>query len=252
MVIQYCSDLHLEFKENREYMKSNPISAIGDILVLAGDIVPFAVMDKHKDFFSYVADHFSAIYWLPGNHEYYYSDIADKSGVLNEKIRGNVFLVNNTSVDYEDIRLIFSTLWSTINPVNQWHIEHGMNDFQVIKFKGKRFSVPVYNQLHAESRDFIQAQLNNKRTGKTVVITHHVPTFQNYPVRYKNDILSEAFAVELFSLIEQTSPDFWIYGHHHTNGTSFKIGLTAMLTNQLGYVKYNEHQGFRPDQHILL
>jgi len=113
MKIQYASDLHLEFPDNKEFIKKRPLQPVGDVLVLAGDIVPFAFIDKYKDFLNYVADHFEATYWLPGNYEYYY-DIAQKSGVLNEKIWSNVFLVNNTSVVHKNTRLLFSTLWSYI------------------------------------------------------------------------------------------------------------------------------------------
>ncbi len=239
--IQYASDLHLEFPANKELIKRRPLQPEGEILVLAGDIVPFAIMDKHHDFFSYVADHFKTTYWLPGNHEYYRFDIADKSGVLHEQIRSNVLLVNNISVVQENVRLIFSTLWSKISNRYQWQIERGLNDFLLIKHKGFRFSAEQYNQLHEESLDFLQTELSTAKDGKVAVFTHHCPTFLNYPERYKGDVLNEAFAVELYDLIEASNIAFWVYGHHHQNIPEFCIGNTRLNTNQLGNVQRNEH-----------
>lgn len=242
--LQYASDLHLEFPANKEFLKQHPLQPVGDVLVLAGDIVPFAVMDKHQDFFSFLADNFKTTYWLPGNHEYYHFDIAEKSGVLNEAIRSNVFWVNNTSVLHEHVKLVFSTLWSRISPGYQWQIERSLSDFHVIKHKGYRFSAEQYNQLHAESLAFVQNELINNQNGQTAVFTHHCPTFLNYPEQYKGDILNEAFAVELHDLIEASEIASWVYGHHHTNTPEFTIGNTKLITNQLGYVQRNEHRLF--------
>jgi predicted phosphohydrolase len=252
MTIQYASDLHLEFSQNRDFIKENTLIPEGDILLLAGDIVPFAVMHKHADFFNYISDHFQHTYWVPGNHEYYNSDIADRSGVLKEKIRDNVYLVNNIAVEHDDTAFIFSTLWSNISPVYAWQIQQGMSDFHVINYKGLPFSVEHFNQLHEESISFVKKTLQEKSSLKTVVVSHHIPTFQNYPEQYKGSILSEAFAVELFDLIASDGPDYWIYGHHHSNISDFEIGKTKLLTNQLGYVKYSEHKFFDRAKTIVL
>mgnify|MGYP002639155586 CR=1 FL=1 len=243
MKIQYASDLHLEFPKNKEFLMNNPILPVGDILVLAGDIVPFAIMDKHADFFSYVSDNFENTYWIPGNHEYYFYDLADKCGCFHEKIRDNVHLLNNTLINKDGVDLIFSTLWSQISHANQWDIERGMNDFHLIKYLGHRFTAEQYNQLHLESLSFLQKALNNK-ANKSAVITHHLPTFMNYPEKYKSSKLNEAFAVELFDLIDSIGPDVWIYGHTHGNTDEFSIANTRIMTNQLGYVNYNEHDDF--------
>lgn len=248
--LQYASDLHLEFPENKKFLRSRPLKPVGNVLALAGDIVPFALMDKHSDFFNFLSDHFETTYWLPGNHEYYHFEAAEKSGVLHEKIRSNVFLVNNTSVVHENTNLIFSTLWSKISPENQWQIERSMNDFYVIKFNGYRLSAEKYNMLHEECLAFITATLQENRAENTVVFTHHTPTFLNYPEQYKGDILNEAFAVELIELIESSDIDYWVYGHHHSNTPEFAIGNTKLITNQLGYVQNNEHLLFDPGKCI--
>lgn len=246
--IQYASDLHLEFPANKEFLRRQPLQAMGEVLVLAGDVVPFAVIELHQDFFSFLADHFKATYWLPGNHEYYHYDLADKSGVLHEAIRSNVFLVNNVSVVHEQRKLIFSTLWSHISPGNLWHIERGLNDFRYIKYKGHRFSAEVFNQLHHESLAFIQKEIEAGQNANTAVFTHYCPTFLNYPAQYKGDVLNEAFAVELYELIASSEISAWVYGHHHTNTPAFNIGNTLLLTNQLGYVDRNEQQTFESDK----
>lgn len=252
MTIQYASDLHLEFPQNRRFLKVNPLKPIGDVLLLAGDIVPFAELDYHDNFFNYISNHFQHVWWIPGNHEYYNSDIADRSGTIHEEIRSNVHLVNNKSVYLGGIRFIFSTLWSKIHQDNFWLIENNINDFHVIKREGRHFSASHFNQLHTESVQFLESELATGDLTKTIVLTHHVPTFMNYPEKYKTDKLNGAFATELSELIEAFPPAYWIYGHHHHNTENFEIGVTQMLTNQLGYVQLNEHRLFKTDLHVSI
>jgi predicted phosphohydrolase len=209
-------------------------------------------MDRHKDFFNFLSDNFNSTYWLPGNHEYYHSDIKARSGFLHEKIRDNVLLVNNTAIEHEGVNLIFSTLWSRIGIVNEWEIRNSMADFKVIMDGDGIFDVTAYNALHINSMDFLRTALADRPPGKTIVVSHNVPTFQHYPEQYKGSVLNEAFAVELSDLIMETSPDYWIYGHTHGNTEDFEIGNTKLLTNQLGYVKYKEHLAFQDDKCITI
>lgn len=247
MRIQYCSDLHLEFRENKEFLRSNPLQPKGDILLLTGDIVPFALMHKYSDFFDYLADHFETTYWLPGNHEYYHSNITERCGQLNEKIRNNVFLINNQTVIHNGVNLIFSTLWAKISPSHQWTIQQSISDFKVIHYNRYPFTPSHFNQLHEESIQFLSQEVNKE---KSIVVTHHVPTFINYPEQYNGSPLNEAFGVELYDFIKTSACIYWFYGHHHTYIDCFQIGSTKLITNQLGYVKYNEHSCFNVDAFV--
>jgi len=250
MILQYASDLHLEFPENRKYLSLHPLQPVGDIMLLAGDIVPFARMDEHSDFFNFLSDHFKTTYWIPGNHEYYHSDIAAKSGTLNEKIRSNVFLINNMTVQLEDIDLIFSTLWSKISPEHEIRLEEAMNDYRHITYFQHRLKPQHINKINHESVGFLHQELEKNPLNKKVVITHHVPSFINAPDKYKGSILHEAMGVELSGMIEKIGPDYWIYGHIHRNNPDFYIGKTILLTNQLGYVMKDEQRLFKTSKTI--
>lgn len=250
MLIQYCSDLHLEFPINRKYLQANPIIPTGEILLLGGDIVPFSEMDKRNEFFDFVADHFEQTYWVPGNHEYYRSDIAQTGAMRCERIRSNVSLVNNYAVVYKEVRLIFSTLWSKIGPLHEFEILKSMADFRLIKNNGKSLSIDDYNVLHEQCKNFIFAEFERKSVQKTIVVSHHIPTFLHYPERFKHSPINEAFAVELYGEIERSNVDYWIFGHTHEVVPDFTIAKTILTTNQLGYVEYGEHLRF--DRHKII
>lgn len=244
MKIQYCSDLHLEFPENKRYMQRFPLEPQGDILILAGDIVLFKMMKEHNDFFNFCAANFETTYWIPGNHEYYRSDLADVKIPLYEKIKDNVFLLNNQTIAYKNLELIFSTLWSYIPPQHEWAVQKNVNDFYQIKNNGKKFTAADFNALHQTGKDFLKTTLTVPTEKQRLVITHHVPTLMHFPAQYRNSDINSAFATELFDIIESSNAAYWIYGHHHYNTPAFKIGNTTLLTNQLGYVQQNEHQLF--------
>lgn len=244
MKIQYCSDLHLEMPANAAYMKKWPLEPEGEVLILAGDILPFSLHKTEAEFIDYIADHFGMVYWVPGNHEYFGIDAATVANPLLEKLRSNVWLGNNQVLVHKDVSLICTTLWSKINVINALDIQRSVTDFRNIEWEGKRFTTREFNQLHNQSMTFLKGALTEVSTEKKIVVTHHVPTLQNYPNRYKNSPINGAFVTELFELVHDSGAHFWIYGHHHYNIPAFTIGSTTLLTNQLGYVQRGENNWF--------
>jgi hypothetical protein len=254
MFFQFASDLHLEFPRNKKYLLKKPLQPKAEILILGGDIMPFGAMDAHADFWNYISDHFKQTYWLPGNHEYYGFDVAQKPTNFRESIRSNIDLLNNEIVTINEVEFIFTTLWSHVSPLNQFLIHRRMNDFYQIKFEGAAISSDAYNSLHQVALDFlnkafvpmVESNTHPDTPIRKVVVTHHLPTFQHYPKQYINDPIREGFATELAHLIEASNCSHWIFGHHHSNIPSFQMGNTQLHTNQLGYVQYGEHNHFNP------
>lgn len=105
MKIQYASDLHLEFPEQRAAINSKTLRPVGDILILAGDICYLREDHFKFSFFDYCADSFNQTYLIPGNHETYSNcfDIAELTPDFSIQIRDNVQYLNNKSVEIENI-----------------------------------------------------------------------------------------------------------------------------------------------------
>ena len=249
MRIQYCSDLHLEFEQNSKYLTTLPISVCGEILILAGDIVPLHDEFLNDSFFSFISRNFRQVFWVPGNHEYYYRNISDYSSSFSIKIHDNINIVSNVELQYEGIQFIFSTLWSRISRVNEKDIVQRVSDFECITCNNKKLRVSDFNKLHEGSLSFIKQSLNIKKS-KTVVVTHHLPSLLCNAALHNTSNINEAFCVDLTEYIEESNADFWIYGHSHYNQKPLFIGNTIMLTNQLGYVHLNEYQSFKQNAYF--
>ena len=249
--IQYCSDLHLEFASNYRFLLSNKLTPKADILVLAGDITLFGKNFEADSYFDFLSQSFQRVFWVPGNHEYYKVDI--NSYAFNEfAIRENFHIVNNKVIENDGVSIIFTTLWGKISPQQEENIRRNLNDFSLITIEGEAFCPMHFNLLHQQSLDFLNDSFKSLNAKKSIVVTHHVPTFMNYPKVYVKSPLNEAFAVELLDLIEEYQPEAWIYGHTHYNTPEFCIGKTRLLTNQLGYVDMGEHKTFSTNKVLTL
>jgi len=114
MKIQLASDLHLEFPENREWIKNNPLIPKGDVLLLAGDIISDKYKKKARGFYEKIAKDFPFIISTMGNHEFYKGEVKYAYPFYKSNISENHIRLNNQSYIIDDIKFIVSTLWSHV------------------------------------------------------------------------------------------------------------------------------------------
>jgi Icc-related predicted phosphoesterase len=254
MHIQYASDLHLEFKENSLYLYENPLSVMGEILVLAGDILLFGKnkLEQHP-FLDWCADNFRETYIIPGNHEYYDGVELSKSIIDFEYfLRPNVRYINNKSIIINHTEFFFTTLWCVIDIAQLISVQMGVTDCHRIIFNGRRFTSQDYEVVHQQCFSWLKKALEVSSAEHKVIVTHHCPTDRFHDPRFVESSINSAFVVRLDYFIEHSNADYCIFGHTHYNSGGTTIGKTQMICNQLGYVKYQEHKKFNPEAFICI
>ena len=248
MKIQFCSDLHLEFAANQKWLQKNPIPALAETLIIAGDTFYLGRDYSKLDVIKKMADDFKQVYLIQGNHEFYGGYDFDWAGrSFTEMIFDNVQMVNNQVIEKEGIQLIFSTMWSQINN-NIREVTKFMADFRLIQKRTERINVHDYNKAHAACFEFLEEAV--AKAGKKIVVTHHLPSASCNVKEFKNSPINEGFMVDKTAFISDSEIDYWIYGHSHRNKADFEINGTKMVTNQLGYTEFSEGYGFNASRVI--
>lgn len=256
--IQYVSDLHLEFPDNRAWLAAHPLEVTGDILLIAGDTayldLPESGRETYKayDFWDWASRNYKQVIVCLGNHDFYgYYDLATMPDGYCLDIRPNVKAYYNSVVHLPDVDFIVSTLWSRIEPENEYLVERGVSDFYRIKYEGHRLNAQNFNAEHERCFAFIKQAVADSHAKTKIVLTHHVPTQLCTAPEFKGSTINGAFTVELGDYIADSEIDYWIYGHSHRNMDA-QIGKTHILSNQFGYLSHGEPQnnGFDPKRHL--
>lgn len=251
MKTQYASDLHLEFDMNSWFLKQNPLLPVGDILILSGDISYLRNDFYENPFFDYVSQNWKTVYWLPGNHEFYCGiDMSEYDFSDTIAIRKNVFLLNNKTIEINDVHFIFSTFWSEIQKNEAKFIERNVSDFHLIVSDGQKLTAKKFNELHKTSLQFLKKETKRLKTRKKIIVTHHLPSNQCNATEFLGSKINSAFCTELTGFVKECEADYWIYGHSHRNIPEFQIGKTKMVTNQFGYIQYDEQKQFKRDAYF--
>jgi len=233
MKIQYFSDLHLECFKKQIFpsIMNQWIQVRAPILALCGDIGnPSEPL--YKSFLQHVSSRFEKIFIICGNHEYYHHTIPE----TEQQIRSlctrfpNISFLQNSFEDYHGYRFAGTTLWSHIsNPT------YLTNDFTRIQ----GFSITTCNQLHQESKNFVQ-QIMDSSPIPVIMLSHHVPS------TLVIDPIYDQFRKTYQQCYSSSSEDLirppihtWIYGHTHRPYVGMINGV-HMHCNPIGYPGENK------------
>ena len=246
MKLHILSDLHLEFSNFL------PPKTDADLIMLAGDIGKGA----SGIYWSRNAFPSKPILYVPGNHEFYGSQRLETMSLLNITAKQNrVHLLDDGELvmTQDRVRFLGCTLWTDFCLFGQvtqkmamMEGQRGLNDFRVIHEGIRGHFSPAHSiELHQNSLAWLKAKLDEPFDGKTVVITHHLPSMQSVVERFKDDLLSACFASELGYLFGKM--DIWIHGHTHDN-LDYVANGTRVICNPRGYVTSHgsENSDFNP------
>ncbi|KAK5578520.1 hypothetical protein RB653_008192 [Dictyostelium firmibasis] len=277
-VFKYASDIHLEMRDCLENMKK--LKGIYEFekkpnhryfLALVGDIgSPIKGEKLLLEFLKLCSNQYERVFYIAGNHEYYNQrdyTIFDIKSKLRELIENNklsnVHFLDNEIYQLDEFRIIGSTLWSLVDPDNEFDVSRCLNDYRVINVpleqmcdelpdKIRKLEVGDTNRFHKNSVNFIKYNMGirdrygpaaDKNTNQPpcIVLTHHAPqfndhgnqTYTSHPKYQKSDRIGQAFSTDLSEIIKPPI-SVWIYGHTHFT-TEYSYNNVKILANQHGY-----------------
>jgi Icc-related predicted phosphoesterase len=279
MKIKILNDIHLEFDAHGAQFE---VGGPADVLLLSGDVCVASYLrpnrtDKmaarHREicefFFKTQCAKFGKVYYIMGNHEHYHGIFDYTAEILREFLEGtNVTLLDNEFVALNDEWQLFGgTLWTDYNN-NDWFARNTakdrMSDHMIIKkllpqSKKNPYGEPFGRFLPTDAYDEHKKTLDALQNGlyewkqidkKTIVMTHHAPTFQSVHPRFAGDELNYAYATDLSEMImDNPNIKYWLHGHMHDTH-DYNVGECRVVCNPRGYQGYELNDTFDPDFNI--
>uniref|UniRef100_A0A6C0EM69 Calcineurin-like phosphoesterase domain-containing protein n=1 Tax=viral metagenome TaxID=1070528 RepID=A0A6C0EM69_9ZZZZ len=229
---QIASDLHIEIG-NEIPPALSLITPSAEILILAGDIGRIHKYEQLKAFLTDLCQHFQYVLYIMGNHEYYrvknhpditMSELMNKMNSIQQSIP-NLYVLNRTSVIFDDVCVIGCTLWSQalVNIPSY-----------IVRVKG--MNTQYYNEIHRQDVKYIEKMIRycNANNLKLLVVTHHVPSYSLLKNKKATDRFKSLYASHLDHLLDSKRVHTWVCGHIHTNFDLRSKNGTRLVGNQKG------------------
>jgi len=263
MKLLVLSDLHVEFEP---FVPNEDAVRAADVVVLAGDV------DKASTAMEWVARTFAAkpVIYVAGNHEFYshHWDVALRV-LRGEAQRLGIHFLENDDVVLDGVRFLGCSLWTDFRIFGEdlqaqamKDYEHGLNDCHLISAgvghdgvapTARRLTAQDVLRRHEASREWLRRRLSAGHAGRTVVVTHHLPSAASVAERYRTDRFTPGFASDLPAEL-LCSADLWVHGHTHESSDytlESRGRKVRVLCNPRGYPRVVrgrfENPAFRSD-----
>jgi len=262
--LRIASDLHLEAFSGRD-----PVTLALDfvppderdaesMLILAGDISSGPT--QLAGFLKACMNRFQHVLFVPGNHEYYRHNfgawcrkMADDLPLLGTNLH---FVTDDVRCEVIDgVRFIYGTLWGDGGPTLADRAQVGfyLNDFRLIEKDARvRWTTDDMVELHKAQKQQIREHLETVFEGRTVVVTHHLPSRRLVSDRFwprdGSDGANGGFASDCDNIICTLEPWLWVHGHTHDT-IDMKLWETRIVCNPAGYRGEwcSEHNSYMPN-----
>ncbi|MBC8379728.1 MAG: metallophosphoesterase [Planctomycetes bacterium] len=234
MRINYFSDIHLEFG-----LLEVPDND-ADIIVAAGDI---GIGTQGIDWLKALN---KPVIYVLGNHEFYTHEYRHTLRLIRKQCEGSkVCLLENDSFIFQGVRFLGCTLWADLFVEGSDKAEalgKTINDFRKIQFADKSFDALLFSHLHKSSRTWLEQELAQPFSGKTVVITHHAPSEWSWN-ESAYSLKKLAYCSDLKPLLHEYEIAAWFHGHVHSS-VDYRIAGARILCNPRGYFGTKVVPGF--------
>ena len=225
MRINYFSDIHLEFG------KLEAPDNDADLIIAAGDI---GICDQGVAWLKSLG---KPVIYVAGNHEFYTHEYREALLLIREQCQGShVQFLENRRFIFGQVRFLGCTLWADLYAEGQEKtdsLSESLNDFKKIRFDGKALNADQYSEFYRRSKAWLESELAQPFSGKTVVVTHHAPSEWSWN-EAPSAVKKLAYCNDLKALMHQYEITAWFHGHTHCL-LDYRIAGTRILCNPRGY-----------------
>lgn len=234
MRIQFFSDIHLEFG------RFDVPATNADVIVAAGDI------GVGTEGIEWLGETGKPVIYVAGNHEFYLGEYFEVQRALAVAAAGShVHYLEQSEIELAGVRFLGATLWTDFgggDPQLMAEAQHGMNDYVQIRFEHKTMHPRHTMALNHSTRDWLDKALSRPFEGKTVVVTHHAPSYSSWRAEV-DSFYKHAYCNDLGDLMERHDIALWVHGHIHFV-SNYVHKSVRVVCNPRGYHGYQSVAGF--------